>query len=93
MWWAILALVVYAKGWMILAAVNGHRARQAQHQYDRTLDYLFRTYSLNLRDPYVVRPGFQEKRCYHCFYPQERGHDVQCAWQRMQPVVQKFYAP
>jgi hypothetical protein len=55
------------------------------------LDYLFRQYYLNKPNPYILMPGYEEKRCYHCFYPEYAGHDATCAWQHCRPVTEGLY--
>jgi hypothetical protein len=57
------------------------------------LDYLFRTFCLNLSNPYVIRPTFEEKRCYHCHYPEYAGHDNDCAWLHCYPITSALYPP
>jgi hypothetical protein len=57
------------------------------------LDYLFRAYYLNKPDPYLLLPGYEEKRCYHCFHPEYAGHDPTCIWQHCRPFTEVLYAP
>jgi hypothetical protein len=56
------------------------------------LDYICRQFSLHIRDPYVVRPGFSEKRCYYCWYPVEHDHAHDCPWKVVRPLTELLYA-
>jgi hypothetical protein len=60
---------------------------------NKWLDYLFREFSLHIPNPYVVRPTFEEKRCYHCHYPEYAGHDPECAWLVCRPITSVLYPP
>lgn len=57
------------------------------------LDYLFQTFYLHLADPFVTRPTFEEKRCYHCHYPDYAGHAPDCAWLHCRPLTEVLYPP
>ena len=57
------------------------------------LDYLFTTFFLNLANPYVTRPTFDEPRCYHCHYPEYGGHAPDCAWLHCRPITSVLYPP
>jgi len=63
-----------------------------QASRDRMLDYVLRKFSLHVSDPYVVKPGFDDPRCFHCFYPREHGHDRECPWALLRPFTEKLYA-
>lgn len=93
---AIVALAIQRDN---ARAENRHTVRlldeaRANHEAaDKCLDFVLRTFSLNVQDPYIVRPGFAEKRCYHCFYPVEEGHDRVCPWSIVRPFVERLYKP
>ncbi len=59
---------------------------------DKALDYLLRFYQLLITDPYVAKPGYDEKRCHHCHFKQASGHDPQCPWATVRPLVQRLYS-
>ena len=77
------------------------RATEAEHRVltlteqaevrNEYLDYLFTTFCLNLSNPYVVRPTFEEPRCYHCHYPEYGGHAPDCAWLHCRPITSVLY--
>lgn len=61
---------------------------------DVYLDYLIRYLHLNVADPYIDRPSFEEKRCYHCNYPiYAQTHDPECVWLKMSNVTRELYKP
>lgn len=55
------------------------------------LDYVLRTFCLDLQNPYVNRPTFEEPRCYHCHYPNFAGHDTTCPWVILRPLTEVLY--
>lgn len=57
------------------------------------LDFVLTHYRLNLPDPYVQRPTFEEKRCMHCMYPDYAGHDSTCPWVTLRPYTSVLYPP
>jgi hypothetical protein len=73
------------------AAASEAAAETLQRDKDSLLDYLLRFYQLNLHDPYVAKPGYDEKRCYHCHYVIGKGHDVLCPWVQCAPLVRRLF--
>ncbi len=73
---------------LVAAAALLNEQADIRNEY---LDYLFRTFNLNLHNPYVIRPSFEEKRCYHCHYPEYAGHDKDCAWLHCYPITSVLY--
>lgn len=55
------------------------------------LDHLIRHFNLHVSDPYISRPNYNEKRCFHCNYPIGFNHGSDCLWVQMQPFVRKRY--
>jgi len=68
---------------------NELHAHPSQQDKDKTLNYLLHFYQLTLPDPYVTKPGYDEKRCYHCHH--ETGHAHLCPWATVRPLVAKLY--
>ena len=72
---AILTAIMLRLAWQRdeARAENRHnvklldKANRRLKHYEPILDYVLRHFSLNVTDPYIIRPGFEEKRCYHCF--------------------------
>lgn len=69
------------------------RGWNVRDEKDKCLDYLFKFYQLSIADPYMVKPGYDEKRCYHCHHKAGHGHDPQCPWAVVQPLINRLYAP
>jgi hypothetical protein len=82
------AWLTYQK-WQLELALR--KALRVNEVVNKALDYILRKFSLNVRDPYTVRPGFDEKRCFHCFYPETHAHDADCSWLQLQPLVELLY--
>ena len=58
------------------------------------LDYVLTTFSLHITNPFVERPGFEEKRCFHSHYPEyATEHDKSCAWMKLRPLTSILYPP
>ena len=65
---------------------------EIQASKDTCLNYLFVYYQLNLPNPYVTKPGYDEKRCHHCHFADGHGHDMSCPWIVCQPFIKTLYA-
>jgi hypothetical protein len=65
--------------------------QQEHEEKDRVLNYVLRTFNLHVQDPYVQRPVYDEKRCYHCHIPEGFKHADDCSWFLCQPLVTKLY--
>lgn len=55
------------------------------------LDYVLRAFQLDITNPYVNRPGFDEPRCLHCWYPNFAEHSPDCPWQKLRPLTEVLY--
>jgi hypothetical protein len=69
------------------------KAVKKNEAYHTLLDYLLGRFSLNVVDPFISRPGFTEKRCFHCFWPIDAGHDPNCPWLVVKPAVEALFQP
>lgn len=87
----IVSIAVVAATYFARREPKDDSPENIQPNKDKCLDYLLRFYSLNLSDPYVTKPGYDDKRCYHCHYATGFGHDALCPWLACQPLVQKLY--
>jgi hypothetical protein len=55
------------------------------------LDYVLRFYALDVSNPYVSLPGFDEQRCHFCHYPINEDHHQSCIWAVLRPITSKLY--
>jgi hypothetical protein len=60
---------------------------------DNALDYILRYYQLNISNPYITRPGFEDRRCFHCHHPEGFGHHQECPWLHLRPLTAVLYPP
>lgn len=67
------------------------RLQQDSAERDQTLNYVLKTFNLTVSDPYILRPGYDEKRCYHCHIPEGFRHADDCPCNLVHPVVTKLY--
>lgn len=98
MWVLAVSVVIICVGMFItiilqLRELAQRRVQQDTHlaasqRRDAYLDFLIRKLHLHLHDPYIDRPTFEEKRCYHCNYPiYAMSHDPECLWLLMRPFT------
>lgn len=87
----LLALVAKTQQDFRTVSRANYHLREQHRAVDEVLDLLLRFYSLHVSDPYVTRPGFDERRCFHCHYPDTHGHSPDCIWLRIRPLTQTLY--
>lgn len=63
----------------------------ARKRLDSYLDLVFRTFYIDVTEPYQPTPGFDEPRCIHCRFPQVEGHSPNCIWRKTECLRKKFY--
>jgi hypothetical protein len=93
---ALFFLHLFALGFFPVAVlffrlfIINRRQEKLNSIRDGWLDYVLRRYALHTSDPYVVRPHYEEKRCFHCNYPLGE-HDADCAWALLRPLTRQLY--
>ena len=96
-WSAIIAFTVVIIGLMYLLVERTRVIQdlrddlQSRRKMDWYIDLLCRAFFIHVDDPYILRPGYDEKRCHHCNYPINEPHSNACVWQMCAPLRKKFY--
>lgn len=79
------------KSWKLNDIALARWVNEAETSAER-LDFVLQYFSLNLKNPYILRPGYDEKRCMHCHIPEGFQHDSTCIWQKLYPTTSKLYS-